>query len=125
MTYAFKPPAIQQASLVAIVRDVARCWRRARDENHSVIPCLTEALRRYRSEMLAPAFASLLALYEAAFGRRLSVGTGPDLAEDEMRLAGWLQDGVVIRDIAIRSEMSGLFDCAIRSTRIMMSTTEI
>ena len=55
------------------------------------MPCQTETLRRYRSEMLAPAFASLLALYEAAIGRCLTVGTGSDLTDDEVRLAEWLQ----------------------------------
>jgi hypothetical protein len=121
MTYAFRPPIIRETLITTMVRDAARCWRGARDENRSVMPCLTETLRISGNEMLAPVFASLLGICEAAFVRPLAVGSGPSLSEDETRLSAWLADGHGMKDSGPPSDPNGLLATAIRSTRIMLA----
>jgi hypothetical protein len=121
MSYAFSASSGGADSVSAVVLDAARCWRAARDAGPSVQPCLFATLRAHGAEMLAPVFDSLMSLYESALGRRLQVGEGAVVSEDEQLLLNLLggsqractrlerNDGVAV---ALR--------CALCSTRIMM-----
>lgn len=110
--------ATQRAELILgagrLVLAAARCWRMARDGRASVQQCLYMMLSPHEWGMLAPVFASLMTLCEAALGRPIAVG-GASLSEDECLLLGLL-DGSKSRRVCI--------DCAICSTRIMMTLTK-
>ncbi|MEH3046844.1 hypothetical protein [Sphingomonas adhaesiva] len=99
----------------------ARCWRTARDGGAPVQQRLHAMLTRRGCGMLAPVFDSLMALCEAALGRRIAVGAAT-LSDDERLLIG-LVDGTLPRRACIacpRAQASAL-DCAICSTRIMIA----
>lgn len=71
--------------------------------------------------MLAPVFDSLMTLWEAALGRKITVG-GVTLSEDELLLLGLL-DGSRPRRACIdcAEGAASALDCAICSTRMMMA----
>lgn len=117
--------SIVSADILAVPADLitaaARCWRKARDESAPVQQRLYALLARYDRDMLAPVFASLMALCEAALGRRLRVG-GATPSDDEHLVLG-LIDGTLARRACIECApgMGSALDCAICSLRIMMA----
>lgn len=120
MTRHFSPPAHDTTAMSTILIEAARCWREARDDGHPVQPSLFVVLSRNGHGMLAPVFDSFMTLGEAVSGRRISVGSGPDLSEDEHRLLGLLAGtGALPR----KGSLAAAFVCAVRSTRIMMKRT--
>lgn len=72
-----------------LVTAAARCWRRARDGGEPVQQSLHAMLEPHDCGVLAPVFDSLMALCEAALGRRIAVG-GAGLSGDERLLLGLL-----------------------------------
>ena len=69
-------PASASFTPATLILAAARCWRRTQDSGRPVQAALFRTLDAYRCGMLAPAFASLLALYESCLGRQIRVG-GP------------------------------------------------
>jgi hypothetical protein len=124
MTCHLSPPSLEPAALDVILIDVVRAWRRARDGDHPVQPSLFRALDSRDCGLLAPVFDSLLRLYETALGRRLCVGEGPWMSEDELLLLGLL-DGSKARPgcLDCAESAAARFDCALCSTRIMTALT--
>ncbi|CAH0351826.1 MULTISPECIES: hypothetical protein [unclassified Sphingobium] len=106
-----------------LVTAAARCWRAARDARAPVQQRLYMTLSPHDCGMLAPVFASLMALCEAALGRPIAVG-GVMLSDDEHLLIGLL-DGSKPRRACIdcADGVASALDCAICSTRIMMALT--
>lgn len=106
-----------------LVTAAVRCWRKAHDGGEPVQQSLHRMLEAHDYGMLAPVFDSLMALCEAALGRRIAVG-GAGLSEDERLLLGLL-DGSRPRRACIDCEQgaASALDCAICSTRIMMALT--
>lgn len=117
--------AIVPADTLAIPADIVtaavRCWRKARDERAPVQQRLYALLSRYDRDMLAPVFASLMTLCEAALGRRFLVG-GATRSDDEHLVLG-LIDGSIARRTCVDCApgMGSALDCAICSVRIMLA----
>lgn len=109
------------ASTILVLR-AARTWRAARDARQPVQPSIFATLRRYGCGVLAPVFDSLLTLCEAALGRRLRVGGGATMSDDEHLLLDLLK-----RPSRVRTRMNcddgpaAALGCALRSTRIMIA----
>lgn len=104
----------------AMLIEAARCWRDARDKHQPVQPSLFTLLSRHGHDMLTPVFDSLMTLAEGVAGRRITVGSGPDLSEDEHRLIGLLEGtGGVPRQGGLAPSL----DCAVRSLQILMIRT--
>jgi len=121
MSYAFSASSGGADTVSAVVLDAARCWRAARDAGRTVQPCLFATLRAHGGEMLAPVFDSLMALYESALGRRLRVGEGAVVSEDEQLLLNLLGGSQQACTRPERSDgMVVALRCALCSTRIMM-----
>jgi hypothetical protein len=107
-----------------LILDAARSWRAARDAHEPVQPNLFEALRVHGCGMLAPVFDSLMTLCEAALGRRLSVGGGATISDDEHLLLGLLEVPSLLRfRIHCGEGPASALGCALRSTRIMLRLT--
>jgi len=106
-----------------LVTAAARCWRTARDAHSPTQQRLYAMLMPHDCGMLAPVFASLMTLYEAALGRPIAVG-GAALSDDEHLLLGLL-DGSRPRRACIdcAEGAASVLDCAICSTRISMALT--
>lgn len=106
-----------------LVTAAARCWRAARDAGAPVQQRLYAMLLPHDCGMLAPVFASLMTLYQAALGRPVAVGRAT-LSSDERLLLGLL-DGTRSRRacIACAEGSASALDCALCSTRIMMALT--
>lgn len=104
-----------------LVTAAARCWRDARDGGGPVQQALHAMLEAHDYGILAPVFDSFMTLFEAGLGRRIAVG-GATLSTDEHLLLGLL-DGSVPRSAFIDCAQgaASALDCAICSTRIMMS----
>lgn len=119
--------AIARAEIIPspdeLVMAAARCWRAARDNRAPVQQRLYMMLMPHDCGMLAPVFASLMTLVEAALGRPIAVG-GAMLSDDEHLLLGLL-DGSKLRPICIdcTDGAASALDCAICSTRIMIDLT--
>ena len=121
MTYRLTPFGKHSPAVTTIIVEAARCWREACDSRKSTQPRLFATLSRRDCGMLAPVFDSLMALYEAALGRRLSVGRAALLSEDEMLLLGLLNGSKRTRACLNCGESAATaFNCALCSTRIMM-----
>lgn len=121
MTHMISRPAGGPLSAPALILDVARCWREARDKGEPVQPCLFAALRSYDCDILAPVFDSLMMLCETALGRTLRVGTHDAVSDDEALLLDLLDGARHAR--ACFECADGLvttLDCALCSTRIML-----
>lgn len=102
----------------AMLSEAARCWREARDKHQPVQPSLFALLSRHGHDMLAPVLDSLMTLAEAVAGKRFTVGSGPDLSEDEQRLIGLLEGtGGIPREGGLTPSL----DCAVRSLQILMT----
>lgn len=107
-----------------IVAAAARCWRAARDAGAPAQRRLYMLLSRQGRGMLAPAFDSLMTLYEAALGRRIATDRAAP-SRDERLLLG-LIDGSMSRlaSIDCAEGPAAALDCAIRSTQIMIALAE-
>ena len=126
-TYTPKPstsPLVPSAMLVTAMR----CWRRARDNGEPVQPSLTATLRPQVGAMLAPVFASLMALCEAALARPLKVGgdvgvgAGTGLSADESMVVGLVNGSLSRRAcLTCTAEAASALDCALCSTRLMVT----
>lgn len=122
MTRHFPQPNTDAVTHRMILIEAARCWRNARDTGKPVQPRLYRALAPHGCEMLAPVFDSLMTLCENAFGRQVTIGEAATLSSDELMLLGMI-DGTKPRRACIDCPESAAtsLDCAICSTRIMMS----
>ena len=123
MTRAFTTPQAIAAS--SLILAATRGWRSARDSGRPTLAALYETLDRQRFGILAPVFASLIALYESCSGRAIRVG-GPHSAgpsTDEHRLLGLVDGsrdaGTMTLDAAGPSLRRAL-RVAVQSTRIML-----
>ena len=119
-------PAPPNSTPSTLILAAARCWRRTQDSGRPVQAALFRTLDAYRCGMLAPAFASLLALYESCLGRQIRVG-GPHprlLSADEQQLLGLLNraggEAARISEFADGSGLAGAMRVAVRSTRIQL-----
>ncbi|BAV63387.1 hypothetical protein [Sphingobium cloacae] len=122
MTIYVRIPADQPShQLREVVAAAARCWRSARDAGAPVQQRLYAMLAPRDFDMLAPVFDSLMRLCEASLGRPVAAG-GPALSDDERLLVGLL-DGSKVRTTCVECAdgIASAFDCAIRSTRIMLT----
>lgn len=114
-------PTDSAGAAPAVVLDAARCWRAARDTGRPAQPCLFALLRAYGGEMLAPVFDSLMALCESALGRRLRVGEGAVVSEDEQLLLHLIAGSKQARAHFDQSDgVAMTLHCAVCSARIMM-----
>lgn len=121
MTYAYAFRAREFRAPRELVTAAARCWRTARDTGGRAQQRLHALLAPLDCEMLAPAFDSLMTLYERALGRRVVVGEARALSEDESLLLGLL-DGSVSHDhrISCAEGPARALKCAICSIRMMI-----
>lgn len=104
----------------ALLIEVARCWREARDSGKAVQPSLFALLSRHGHDMLVPVFDSLMTLAEAVSGKQIAVGSGPDLSEDELRLIELLEGtGTLPR----KGGLAPSLHFAVRSLQILMTRT--
>jgi len=122
MTRHFPPPDPIVVTHHMMVIEAARCWRNAKDRGQSIQPCLYRILVPYDCVMLAPVFDSLMTLCESALSRRITIGEALSLSDDEQMLIALL-DGSKLCDTSINcaKDAATIFNCAICSTRIMMS----
>lgn len=120
MTRHFPPPSHDASAVPAMLIEAARCWREARDNRQPVQPSLFALLSRSGHDMLAPVFDSFLTLAEAVSGRRIAIGKGPHLSEDECRLIGLFEDAGVSPG---NSGLASSLDCAVKSLRILLART--
>ena len=109
-------------AVFSLVVDAARCWREARDTGQSIPPPPFTVLAREGYGILAPVFDSLMHLYEFALRRPLQIGISHGLSEDEDMLLDLLSGSKCRRNCLPSRDSAGcLLDCAIESTRIMIS----
>lgn len=122
MSRHFPQPTPDTVTYRTILIEAARCWRNARDAGEPVQPCLSRALAPSGCEMLAPVFDSLMTLCENALGRQVAIGEAAALSSDEHMLLDMI-DGTKPRCACIDCPESAAtsLECAICSTRIMMS----
>jgi len=122
-------PAPTVFATPSLIAAAARSWRSARDDGRPVQAALFATLDRYRCGVLAPVFASLMALYETCAGRRIRVGRfdGAPLSNDEHILVDLLDgpaDGQrMTLHAAADPGLSTAMRIALRSTRIMIGLT--
>lgn len=123
MPDAFDPPAVAlRASWIVV--DAARCWRDARDCRHPTQPRLFAKLIVHDGGMLAPVLDSLMTLCEAAIGRIMRTGNGPDSSQDERLLLDLLTTPELLYKWGCADkEPVRAFGCALCSTNIMMRMT--
>lgn len=122
MTCHFSRPARDVTPTPTILVEAVRCWREARDNGEPVQPSLFLLLSRRGHDMLPPVFDSLLSLAEAVLGRRIVIGDGACLSEDEHRLLS-LVEGVGSEPVD--SGIALAFDCAVRSMRLLLTRTHL
>ena len=121
MTAHFSPPAHDAVASSTLLIGAARCWRAARDRGEPSQPRLSEMLAAHDCGVLAPVLDSLCLFYEGALGRPMAVGEALTLSGDELRLLG-LIDGSVPRSCGDCPEGAITpLDCALCSTRIMLT----
>ncbi|GEM_PF-1067792 len=110
------PPGLDNMVAVA-----AHCWRAARDAGAPAQRRLYMLLSRQGHGMLAPAFDSLMTLYEAALGRRIATDCAAPSRDERPLLS--LIDGSTSRlaSIDCAEGPAAALDCAIRSTQIMIA----
>lgn len=120
MPSALISPQISPTSFPLLVEAV-RCWRRSRDIGRAVQPSLAALLARHGHEMLAPVLDSLIYFYEAALGRRLSVGDPQDISGDERLLLSLIEKPASrAARLNCPAQLARTFDLAIQSTLIML-----
>lgn len=117
-------PVPRTRSAAFLVVEAARCWRAVRDACAPVQPALFARLQPFGLGILAPVFDSLMALFEARFGRRFRTGDAgtSNLSEDEVQLIELLAGEVPV-DIG-DAAASAPIHVALRSTRIMLALAE-
>ncbi len=106
-----------------LIVTAARCWRAARDGGLPVQPGLTQALSAQDCTMLAPVFDSLLRLYEAALGRPIVIGQTALPSSDEGLLIALIDRSRSRACLRCTEGAGKALDCALCSTRIMMTMT--
>jgi hypothetical protein len=122
MKHAILPLAGQGIASTILVLRAARIWRAARDARQPVQPSIFATLRRYGCGVLAPVFDSLMTLCEAALGRRLHVGSGGTMSDDEHLLLDLLKTPNRVRTrMSCDDGPAAAFNCALRSTRVMIA----
>ena len=105
-----------------LVLRAARTWRAARDASQPVQPRIFATLRRHGCGVLAPVFDSLMTLCEAALGRRLRVGGGGTLSDDEHLLLDLLEKPGRLRSwVRCDDGPAAALGCALCSTRFMIA----
>lgn len=108
----------------ALVRDLVRTWRHARDHQHPTLPALYSVLHARGYDMMPLAFDSLLRASEMCLERPLIAHANTKLGADEQLIFDLLarqslaQVGVVSQG---RPGMIQVFNCTLRSVWIMMS----
>ena len=75
--------ARQSPAALYLFLDAMRCWGAARRAGQPALVRLHARLGRHGWAQLLPAIDSLLDLSEARLGRRLRLGRGPALSDDE------------------------------------------
>lgn len=106
---------------IGFLLDAVRCWRGAKDNGRAVQPSLFAVLARDGQEMLAPVFDSLITLFEAALGRRLTVGPQGAVSPDERLLLSLLgQPGRCAGCLGCPRGVLETLENALSSTRIMI-----
>ncbi len=106
----------------ALLVEAVRCWREARDKRQPVQSSLFVLLSRHGHGMLAPVFDRVMTLAEGVSGRRIAIGDGETLSEDETRLIDLVEAG------GDRQEDEGLgasLYCAVASLRILMARSNL
>lgn len=118
------PPGPSLALPPSLLVNVARCWRRAREDRQPPLPSLADRLDLLDCTMLAPVIDSFCLLFEAALGRPFHMGDGRRLSSDERLMVALLEEPRT-RPAALPCETSRgvMLDLAIRSTRIMIAMT--
>lgn len=114
-----------------IALDAARCWRRTRDCGAPIEPALFATLESHRigvtgCGVLAPAFSSLMALYETCTGRlfRAARAGSAYFSDDEYRLLQMLAASERTPDTRLgalaRPRLAAALRVALRSTQLML-----
>ena len=115
-------PTDKGISWTSLVLQSARIWRAARDASQPVQPSIFVILRRYGCGVLAPVFDSLMTLCEAALGRRLRVGGGRTMSDDEHLLLDLLETPSRVRTrVSCDDGPAAALGCALSSTRFMIA----
>jgi hypothetical protein len=123
MTRHFAPLPPEATAPAAILVDAARCWRWARDSGEAIMPCLCETLTAHDCPILAPVFDSLIRFYESALGRPMIAGGNGALSDDERLLVGLIDGSSPRTCIGCPEGTAEMLDCALCSTRIMLTLT--
>lgn len=119
---ASRPPSIGR--IEELLPLLARGWRAARDQHGCTQQRLHRLLAPRGGAMLAPVFDSLMALCEAALGRRFAVGVASALSADERLLLDLLDGSRRSRACIDCAEGAArALDCSLCSTRIMLALT--
>ncbi len=106
----------------SIMISAARCWRTARDTGEPTQPRLAKTLEPFDTVMLAPVLDSLCVLFETAIARPMQCGRACMLSSDERLLLGIVEGTTPRRSCIDCAEGAATaLDCAICSTRIMMT----
>ena len=113
--------ARQSPAALYLFLDAMRCWGAARWAGQPTLVRLHARLGRHGWAQLLPAIDSLLDLSEAMLGRRLRLGRGPALSDDENMLINLLQ-GRPIAPIVHQcsNAVACAFCSAVRSMQILM-----
>lgn len=107
-----------------MIVEAIRCWEAAKKSGLARQPRLYQTLADYRLEILAPAFDSLMTIFEAAMKRPIIVGTDCYPSADESVLIGMLVEPGNAENHFCRSEEElALLVCALRSIRLMIDCT--
>ncbi len=109
------------AAIPALLIEALRCRNNARDTGLEELPCLSRTLAARDCTILAPVFHSLFHFCEAALGRPLAAGGALAISEDEHLLLGLLDGSRPRRCLACDAEAGTALDCALCSTRVMLS----
>ena len=121
MTHISSSIARQSPAALYLFLDAMRCWGAARRAGQPVLVRLHMRLGRHGWAQLLPAIDSLLGLTEAMLGRRLRLGRGPSLSEDENMLIDLLQGRRIAPIVHMCSEAVACIFCgAVRSVQILM-----
>lgn len=122
MNHARISPADKGITWPTLVLQAARIWRAARDASQPVQPSIFATLRRHGCGVLAPVFDSLMTLCEAALGRRLRVGGGGTISDDEHLLLDLLETPSQVRArMSCDDGPAAALGCALSSTRFMIA----
>jgi hypothetical protein len=103
---------------------MARVWRGARDDGAAVELALYETLLPDHDGVLAPVFASFMALYESWLGRPIRIGQpGAGISHDEEQLLAMLDPSrasAMVLDDGTTGALAQVVRIGAESTRFMM-----